>query len=279
MSVLREQFIQDLRLGNYSPHSERAYVGCVAAFAKFHSCSPDKLGQGEVREWMDHLTAERTHPQRMRQHIGALKFLFGKTLARPEVVAFLSWPTNPPTLPTILSVEEIEKLLSAFRSPKYRTFFTLLYATGLRIGEACALETSDIDAARGVIHVRHGKGGRERLVQLDPRLLIMLRAYWKEMRPAPPHLFGTRDGKPWHQEQPRTALRRARLRAGIDKKITPHVLRHSFATHMLERGTDIRVLQVLLGHASIRSTVRYAHVSTKLIAKTESPLADLKTTG
>lgn len=278
MGVLRNRLVQDLTLGSYSPHTIRQYVSAVAAFVRFHRRSPDQMGHEEVRSWVQHLMDCGTHPQRMRQHIGGLKFFFGKTLARPAEVAFLSWPSTPVTLPTVLSVEEVERVLAAFSLPKYRVFYTLLYATGLRVSEACRLETRDIDAARGVIRVR-GKGNRERLACLDPRLLVILRAYWKEVKPTPPHLFTTRTGRPLHPEQARSALRHARASLGLDKRVTPHVMRHSFATHMLEGGTDLRVIQVLLGHASIKSTVRYARVSTKLIAKTKSPLRNLKTTG
>ena len=279
MAVLRDRLVQDLTLGGYSPHTIRQYVSAVAAFVKFHRRSPDKMGHEEVRAWVQHLMDAGTHPQRMRQHIGGLKFFYGKTLARPAEVAFLSWPSTPVSLPTVLSAAEVEQVLAAFTQPKYRVLYTLLYSTGLRVSEACRLETGDIDAARGVIHVRFAKGRRERLAALDPRLLAILRAYWKQERPIPPYLFTTRTGKPLHPEQARNALRHARTKLKLDKTVTPHVMRHTFATHMLEQGTDLRVLQVLLGHASIRSTVRYARVSTKLLAKTKSPLRNLKSAG
>jgi site-specific recombinase XerD len=161
-----------------------------------------------------------------------------------------------------------------------RVFFTTVYAAGLRIGEASRLETRDIDAERGVIIVRYGKGGKERFVMLSPRLLVILRAYWKQDRPAAPWLFAGRTGNHLAPDVARQAFKRAVTAAKLGKrKVTPHVLRHSFATHLLEGGTDLRVIQVLLGHDSIRSTTRYARVSTAMVVKTKSPFERLKSTG
>jgi integrase/recombinase XerD len=178
----------------------------------------------------------------------------------------------------VLSLEEVGRLLDALASPKFRVFFTLINATGLRISEAIRLETRDVDAARGVIHVRHGKGRRkERFVTLSPRLLAILRAYWKALRPSAPWLFASQTGKPLKGDVARGALALAAEQAQLTKKATPHLLRHSFATHLLESGTDLRVIQVLLGHAHITSTTRYARVSTATIAKAGSPIDLLPT--
>jgi site-specific recombinase XerD len=147
----------------------------------------------------------------------------------------------------------------------------MIYATGLRMSEACRLETQDIDAARGVVHVRHGKGGRGRMVMLRPRLLATLREHWRAERPQSPWLFASQWGGPINPNTARKALRRAAESAGLTKRVTPHVLRHSFATHLLEQGTDLRVIQVLLGHSSIATTTRYVRVSAALIAATASP--------
>jgi site-specific recombinase XerD len=204
--------------------------------------------------------------------IGRFPHLYTRTLGRPSATAFLSWPTARARMPVVLSPSEVAALLSALRLPKYRVFFSLLYATGMRLAEACHLETSDIDGERGVIRVRRSKGGRERVVMLSPRLLATLRAYWRFARPAAPYLFTARTGKPLHPEVARHALAAAAAAAGLRKRVTPHVLRHTFATHLLERGVDIRIIQVLLGHMSIRTTARYAHVSADVIARTVSPL-------
>jgi site-specific recombinase XerD len=178
-------------------------------------------------------------------------------------------------MPVVLSPNEVRRLLGALREPKYRVFFALLYATGLRVLEATQLETRDIDAQRGLIHVRHAKGRDERFVMLGARLLELLRGYWRFERPPQPWLFATARGTPLNADVARNALRLAAAEARLEKRVTPHVLRHSFATHLLESGTDLRVIQVLLGHRSIRTTARYAHVSSSLIAVTRSPFDTL----
>ncbi len=160
-------------------------------------------------------------------------------------------------------------------SALFRVLFALLYATGLRISEACALQTTDIEAARAVIRVRRGKGGADREVLLSPRLLRLLRDYWSWERPTGPFVFGSRRNGPLHHQVARCALRRAAAHAGLRRKVTPHLLRHTFATHLLEDGADIRDVQLLLGHASIRSTARYTHVARTLGARVASPLDTL----
>lgn len=273
MGSLRERMLHDLRLGGYAPTTIESYLAVIRMFAAHERRSPAEIGQAEVRAWVEYLTHECTlSKQRLRQHFAALKFLYGKTLGRPEVVSFLSWPRDKPRLPVVLTMEEVAALLQALYSVKLRVFFTTVYATGMRLREASLLETRDIHAARHVIHVRHGKGGKERFVTLSARLLAILRAYWKQERPPAPWLFASRNGTPLDPCVVRIALHHAAAHAGVATKVTPHVLRHSFATHLLEGGTDIRIIQVLLGHASLRSTARYASVSTKLIARTMSPL-------
>ncbi len=281
MTNLRSRMMQDLDLGGYSPVTRTHYVQSIAMFAKFHGKSPEKLGQPEVRAWVAHLRKRRPKlsMQRLRQHFAALRFLYSKTLARPEVTSFLSWPKDPEKLPVVLTEAQVHRLLGAFTTTRMRAFFTTVYAAGLRIREASRLETRDIDAERGVIHVRHGKGGRERLVMLSPRLLLILRAYWKHERPPAPWLFAGRTGNHIAPDVARVAFKRAAASVKLGKKVTPHVLRHSFATHLLEAGTELRVIQVLLGHDSIRSTTRYARVSAGMLAKTKSPLERLKKTG
>lgn len=274
MGILRDRMMHDLRLANYSPVTIQTYLGSIRLFAKFHRCSPAEMGHDEVRAWVKALTDSELSPQRLRQHFAALKFLYAKTLGRPDVVAFLSWPRDKPKLPTVLSAEEVAKLLRALESIKFRVLFATMYGAGLRITEVCQLKTADIDGQRGVIRVV-GKGGKERLAKLSPRLLAILRAYWARERPPAPWLFASRNGTPVHSNTARASFTLAARTAGIDKKISTHVLRHSFATHLLEEGTDLRIIQVLLGHASLKSTTRYASVSTKLLAKTTSPLDTL----
>ena len=277
MSKLRERMMQDLELGGYAPGTVRSYVRSIRAFAEFHGRSPAELGPDEARAWVGHLKHERKLGiSRLRQHLAALKFLYNKTLGRPEVVSFISWPRKPQCLPTVLSPGQVESLLLALQNVVYRVLFVTVYATGLRISEACQLETRDIQAERGVIHVRHAKRSKERLVMLSPRLLKILRAYWAAERPTPPYLFvSPQAGGPLRADTARTALHRAAAQVGLTERITPHCLRHSFATGLLENGAELRVIQMLLGHSSIQSTARYAHVSTRLISQTPSPLDQL----
>jgi len=277
MTMLKDRMMQDLKLAGHALKTQKTYVECIGLFAQF-CWSPEQADQTVVRAWVEKLQKSQAGSQRLRQHFAALKFLYGKTLARPEQVAFLSWPKDPKRLPEVLTEEQVSKLLDALESPKYRVFFTTLYATGLRLREASHLQTGEIDAARGVIHVRQGKGNRERLAMLSPRLLAILRAYWKQERPAKPYLFPTKAGKPLDPDFARRVLHKAARAAGL-KKVTPHVLRHSFATHLLDSGAELRVIQVLLGHDSIRTTTRYDRVTTALLAKTKSPLDRLRKTG
>lgn len=277
--MLREKMMQDLRLAGYALKTQKTYLECIGLFAQF-CWEPAQVNQEGVRAWVTHLEKSKVGSQRLRQHFAALKFLFGKTLARPEQVAFLSWPKDPKRLPMVLTAPQVSALLGALQSPKYRVFFTTLYATGLRLKEACHLKTTDIDAARGVIHVRVGKGGKERLVMLSPTLLSILRAYWKQERPRGPYLFPTKSHRPLDPDVARRVLHQAAETANLDsKQITPHVLRHSFATHLLESGTELRVIQVLLGHENIQTTTRYARVSAALVSKAKSPLERLPKTG
>ncbi len=275
MTVFDEMLL-DLELAGRSPNTRKHYLECVRMFSRFHDhrC-PRELGRDDVRAWVMHLKADETSASRMKQHVAAVRFLYAKTIGTPEVVSFLAAPKQPDRLPDVMSEGEVVQLLEAFYDPKWRVLFTTQYACGLRIGEVCRLKTTDINAERGVIHVR-GKGDVERIVTLSPRLLAILRAYWKRFRPTPPWLFCGGTGGHVDVGVARQAFHRAMQDAGIPwRRLTPHVLRHSFATHLLEADTELRVIQVLLGHKSIQSTTRYARVSKRLIAKTKSPLDKL----
>ncbi len=272
MTKLRNRMMQDLKRGGYAPSTRSVYLNAIGDFAAFHGRSPGDLGQEAVRQWVDHLAEGPLSPQRRRQHHAALRFLYGKTLGKPQIVSFLLSPREHVRLPEVLSPEEVARVLQAIVLLKYRVYCTLLYATGLRIGEARRLETKDIDAARGVIRVRNGKGNRDRLVGLSEQLLEILRRYWKHERPPAPRLFASLTGGPIKGDSVRKALADAAKHAGVTKRVTPHVLRHCFATHLLEQETDLRVLQALLGHKNIGSTTRYTRVSAGLIAKTRCPL-------
>jgi site-specific recombinase XerD len=235
------------------------------------------MGQEELRRWVEHVQSRGFSAPRRRQVFSALRFFFGRTLGRPHLVAFLSMPSGRQPLPEVLTADEVRRVLQALQVAKYRTLFTLIYATGLRLSEACVLKTNDIDAQRGVMHVRHGKGDKARIVVLSPRLLVLLRSYWAAERPAHPWLFAGQNGRPMDRHTARTALRIAAAQALRGKHVTPHVLRHSFATHQLDSGTDLRVIQALLGHSQISTTAHYARVSTRTMRQAVDPLQKLET--
>lgn len=275
MSQLRTRMIRDLKAAGRSQQTILKYTGNIRQFAKFHRKCPSLLEHDDVRAWVEHLETRQVSSQTLRGHIAALRFLYGKTLGKPKAVSFLSYPKKIRKLPMVLTLAEVGQLLNQFTEPRYRVLFTTMYGAGLRISEACRLETQDIKAAQGVIHVRHGKGGKERNVMLSPWLLKALRRYWRAERPAAPYLFTNRFGRPLDRSQCAKVFALGVARAGLSPKIKPHALRHSFATHLLDQGTDIRVIQVLLGHASVSSTTIYAQVSARLIRETVSPLEHL----
>lgn len=274
---LRKQMIQDMELRGYSDGTRRGYVSAVRELAAYYRRSPDKLTRDELRQYVEYLRLTRCKSASLlRTHLAGIRFLYAKTLGREADVSFLSWPVTPDKLPEVLSREETARVLAALQKPTHRMVATTIYATGLRAAEVCALEVGDIDAGRGVILVRDGKGGKQRLVPLCAALLGRLRAFWKEARPEPPYLFAASQARgPVRASTLRSALHQAGRDASLAKRVTPHVLRHSFATHLLESGTDMRVIQVLLGHASIRTTTRYARVSTQLLGRVQSLLDDL----
>lgn len=272
MSALRQRLLDDLRIAGYAERTVETYVSAVSAFAKFIRRSPDHCDCDDVRNWVIHLHAKGNSPMTVRLYLSALKFFYVRTLRRPEVMADIRLPKAHRALPIVLSSAEVISVLDALVTPRMRMFFTLVYATGLRLREACVLETRDIQKDRGVIHVRHGKGGRDRLVTLSPRLYALLRVYYAEVRPVRPWLFCGKGGNSLHPDVATRAIVEARRAAGIAKRVSTHTLRHSFATHLLESGADLRVIQVLLGHRSVETTTMYTHVSAKILAGVTSPL-------
>lgn len=274
MGQLRDRMDGDLRLRGMSEVTRAEYLRCAAHFVAYYRRSPERLNAEDVRGYLLHLVEDlHFSPSNMKIHIAAIKFLYNATLDRPDVVANVRFPKVPLKLLDIPSPSEVAAVLSELKSPVYRTLLFCAYGAGLRVSEACQLCVGDIDSKRMVIIVRNGKGGRDRYAMLSPVLLDALRSYYRQLRPPQPYLFqGKVPGRPVPVEGVQTALRMALRRSGVCKRITPHTLRHAFATHGLESGTDLRVIQVLLGHANIRTTVRYVHVSTAAIAKTKSPL-------
>jgi len=275
VSVSVSRFTGDLRMANRAVRTIENYVGSVRRFEEYLGHDLADASQEAVRRWVDHLRSQAVGASRLGQHYAALKFLFARTLGQPEKVAWITIPKAKAHLPSILGRPEIQRLLEGFTTAKYRMFFTLIYATGLRINEASLLETRDIDAMLKVIHVRNGKGGKERMVPMDAKLYGLLRAYYKHEQPPKPWLFASKSGGPLCPDTARRALLCAAAASGIGKIVGPHMLRHAFATHLLENGEDLRKIQVVLGHGSIRSTQIYTQVAPSQIAAIRSPLEDL----
>ena len=274
MGKLKDRMAADMEMRAYSAGTREKYLGCATRFAAYFMRSPAMMGEEQIREYLLHLSREKkVGPGALKMSVAALKFLYTHTLNRPEEVERIPWPKAPKPLPTILSGTEVSRLLESLRSLKHRMMAMTAYGGGLRVSETCRLQVGDIDSDRMLIHVRDGKRGRDRYVMLPKRLLLCLRTYWKEARPPGPYLFPGRspDGH-IGASTARTAVRKAAKDAGINKRVTPHVLRFSFATHLLETGSDIRTIQVLLGHGSIRTTERYTRVSKAHVGRVKSPL-------
>lgn len=280
MSLLRDRMSRDMERAGLAQLTRKEYIAAIRHMTEFLGRPPEELGADDIRAWDDEMYRRGLGVSWVRVHVAALVFLYRKTLPRPELVSFLAFPRRPRGLPVVLSAEEAGRVLAALREPRYRVFFSLIYDTGMRISEAAHLKAGDIDRARGVIKVC-GKGGKERQVKLGDRLYQLLRAYWTEVRAkdaktAPPSrdslLFVSGAGTPLGFDSARKALALAAKAAGISKPVTPHTLRHSFATAQLEAGTDLRTVQTLLGHGSLGTTQVYLRVSTRLILKAPSPL-------
>jgi integrase/recombinase XerD len=278
MGTLRLRMLEDLRLKGFQEHTRRSYIGCVQRFCDHYRVSPLKLGEQEVRDYLLYLEREKAHSAASRtNYIAALRFFYSITLRRPEVMERIPFPKKQQRLPEILTREEVERILSRIQSIKARAICSVAYGAGLRIAEVSTLQPNDIDSARGLIHVRKGKGGKSRDVMLSVRLLDLLREYWRIVRPRGEWLFPSSQTprRPINSSTVREALLRATEDAQINKRVTPHVLRHSFATHLLEAGTDLRIIQVLLGHSRISSTERYTRVATEHLKTIKSPLDQL----
>jgi len=273
MGALRDRMVADLTLRGLRPSTHYHYLTCARAFAAHYMRSPADLGLEEVRAYLLYLLHERQlAPAGVQTHVASLKFLYGVTLDRPDIADALAWPKVPKKVPEVLSGSEVDAIFKAVVSVKYRAILMVTYGAGLRIGETCALTVGDVDSKRMILRV-HCKGGGTREAMLSQRLLIVLREYWNAVRPPKPFLFPSRSGTtPLCSDAVRQVLHEVAERCGIGRRVTPHLLRHSFATHLLETGTDIRTIQVLLGHACITTTTRYVQVRSGHIASTQSPL-------
>ena len=277
MTPLRKRLIEEMEIRNYAPKTIRLYVDNVARLARYYGTSPDRLHREQIRRYLVYLIEERRLAVgSYRQALAALRYFYRRVLKRGDVVHDILSPRPERRLPVVLSVDEVRRLFSAIRSFKHRMILMTAYSAGLRIGETVNLKVTDLDSERMVIRVCQGKGKKDRYTILSPVLLSMLRHYWWAARPIS-YLFPGRSlSRPMSVSTVQRACKDARQRAGIEKTVTPHTLRHSFATHLLESGTDVRILQALLGHSSIRTTAIYTHVSNTLIRSTTSPLDQLR---
>jgi site-specific recombinase XerD len=279
MTRLRKMMLDELERRNYTQTTRRAYLLAVEQFAKHYHRSPDQLGLDHIRDYQVHLfRVRKLQPTSVTVRLAGLRFLFVAVLKRPWSVADTPYPKRPQKLPTVLSQQEVGRLIDAARTPLHRIVLMTLYATGLRRAELTRLKVTDIDTARMVIHVIGGKGRKDRDVMLSPKLLAALRQYWHGLKHKPQTwLF---PGARWHgrTEIPMTdkvvwyACEQATKRSGIDKPVHPHTLRHSFATHLLEAGVDLRTIQLLLGHSDLKATTVYLHLSHRHLQATASPL-------
>jgi len=276
MSPLRRRMIDDMTIRNMSPATQRSYLHAVTKFSRHFARSPERLDLEDVRAFQVHLVATGISWPALNQTVCALRFFYGVTLGHAEIPERIPYAREPRKLPVVLSADEVVRFLEAVPSLKTRAALTTAYAAGLRASEAVGIKLADVDAGRMVIRVEHGKGGKDRYVMLSVQLLGILRTYWRLARPT--HwLFPGRDpGKPIDVQVLHAACRSACAAAGLAKRVTVHTLRHSFATHLLENGADIRIIQVLLGHSNLSSTARYTQVSNGLIRRTESPLDRLR---
>ena len=273
MTPTRTRMIEDMQMRNLSPHTQRAYVSAVARFATFFQKSPEQLGPEDVRTYLLHIVHKRRASWSFyNQTLCALRFLYHTTLVRPHLLDGIPCPKKAKRLPVILSPDEVQRFLSVINNPKHRALFMTAYAAGLRVSELVNLRVEDIDSARMLIRVRQGKGFKDRYGKLADRLLIELREYWKIRRPTTWLFPGEHPDRPIHTSTVTRLCGDIANRAALGKHVSVHTLRHSFATHLLDHGTDLRTIQVLLGHRALSTTAIYTHVSQAKLQSTPSPL-------
>lgn len=273
MTPLRLRMIEDMRVRNLAPNTQRIYVDRVAKFAKYFGKSPELLGPEEIRTYQVYLSTEKNaSPSALNQAVCALRFLYRITLAKTWLIAHIPYAKKPRTLPIVLSRDEVSRFFECIPNLKHRAIVMTAYATGLRVSEVLSLRASDIDSQRMMIRVEQGKGRKDRYVMLSPHLLELLRAYWKMARPQEWLFPGRPPTRPITREMVHQVCTKASVAAGLTKRVHVRALRHSFATHLLEAGANIRVIQMLLGHRSLRTTAIYTTVSRETVCATASPL-------
>ena len=277
MTHCRRIMLEELQRRNFSPTTIRSYLYAVERFARHFKCRPDRLNHTHLRSYQAHLLRTgQLQPKTVRLHVSALRFFFVKTLRRRYLLDDTPYPKAPQRLPLILSVEEMARLIDAADGLYHRTMLMVLYSTGIRSAELLQLQVADIDSRRMLIHIRQGKGGRDRFVPLSPTLLATLRVYYRWMRPQtwlfPGMVHNWRADKPITKRVLWEAVVTAATRAGFRRRVSPHLIRHSYATHLLESGADLRTIQLLLGHVNIRHTALYLHLSQKHLQAVANPL-------
>jgi integrase/recombinase XerD len=274
MTPLRQRMVEDMQIRNLSPLTQRAYTEHVSRFARHFGRSPAQLGPEEIHQYLVYLTTDRQlAPRSIIITVAALRFLYTVTLPRPwSINATIPAPKQPQTIPIVLSPAEVVQFLDSVALHKHRVILTTCYAAGLRISEAVHLTIPAIDSERMVLRVEQGKGQKDRYVMLSPKLLEILRAWWRVSRPRRWLFPGHHPNEPITTHAVSRACRRAQRRSRIPKPITPHSLRHAFAVHLLEAGTDVRTIQLLLGHRSLKTTAQYLCLATNKICATASPL-------
>lgn len=282
ISRLRQRMIDDMRLRKFSPKTQTDYIRAVKRFADHLGHSPHHATAEDLRAYQLHLVSSGITGPTLNATIAALRFFFGVTLGRGEVTERMSLVREPRTLPVVLSPGEVARLLQAASKLKYKAALSVAYGAGLRASEVVHLKVSDIEAERRLIRVEQGKGAKDRYAMLAPQLLALLRVWWRsahargEMLPGGWLFPGLDPVKPLTTRQLNRACHAAARAAQIDKRVSMHILRHSFATHLLEQGADIRVIQVLLGHNQLDTTARYSQVATRTLHRVKSPLERLR---
>jgi site-specific recombinase XerD len=272
MSPLRRRMIEDMTVRKFASKTQRDYVQRVKHFTAFLGRSPDTASFEDVRRYQLHLAASGAGVPTLNQSTATLRFFFRITLKRSDIIEHTTFIHEPRKLPVVLSPEEVARFLDAAPGLKYKAALSVAYGAGLRVSEVVALKVSDIDSKRMVIRVEQGKGHKDRYVMLSPHLLELLRAWYKAARPQGWLFPGLKPASPMTTRQLTRACHAAARMADIGKRVSPHTLRHSFATHLLEQNIDIRVIQVLLGHAKLDTTALYTRVATKTIREVMSPL-------
>lgn len=277
MGVFRDAMEQEMALRGFAPRTQQLYLSWVRRLVQFCRVVPDQLTADQVRSYLLHLTQQRQVAfSTFNQALNAARFFFLRVLKRPFVLEGLHYQRPPRTLPVVMSDEEVLRLLEAASSLRDRALLETAYATGLRVGEVTRLKITDIDSGRMTIRVEQGKGRKDRYVMLSPELLQTLRAYWRDSRPQVFLFPGLGGRKPLCVSAAQHAFERAKERAGIKKRVSFHTIRHSFATHLLEDGANIRKIQALLGHRSLKTTELYTHVAEDYLHQMRSPLDRLR---